>query len=434
MKQLFLVIVIYLLQLVTVSASVSTGPLGWASVNASGQNGTTGGAGGLTVKITTMDQLIQYCGHADPYIIQVEGMILISPKGRLINVLSNKTVIGLGPGAGLSEGGFRIGDNQKNIIFKNLTIADTYLQGDWDGKEQDWDGIQVKGTCHHIWIDHCTFLRQGDGSVDISNGADYITVSYCKFSANNKTCLIGNSDTDTYTDRYKVTLHHNWFDETTQRHPRVRYGMVHLFNNYYYNMGGYGKAMGYTTSNGYGIGIGVAAKIYSENNYFEKILYPLSFIDTEALPGYIQDIGSILINSGLMQTKPGGIMWNPSNYYSYTLSRAEDVKTIVMLNAGAETRQTTVISSTGVSIDDIVQVYPNPFQVQTNVVITLSEAAMINVSVLDLAGREVFGLPGRMAAPGKNHYTIDRHQLQMGVYLLSIELNGYRTTRKLFVN
>src|SRR5690606_27573447 len=158
-----------------------------------------------------------YSNMTAPYIIQVQGIITITPKGRHIAVKSNKTIIGNSPGSGVSQGGFSVGSNQKNIIFNNLIISDTYVEGDWDGKEQDWDGIQVKGTCSHIWIHKCTFLRQGDGALDITNGASYITVSYCKFGQNNKASLIGSSDTDEHTDKYKVTMHHNWFNETTQR-------------------------------------------------------------------------------------------------------------------------------------------------------------------------------------------------------------------------
>eukprot|EP00475_Leptophrys_vorax_P001129 TRINITY_DN10591_c0_g1_i1.p1 TRINITY_DN10591_c0_g1~~TRINITY_DN10591_c0_g1_i1.p1 ORF type:complete len:101 (+),score=6.02 TRINITY_DN10591_c0_g1_i1:30-332(+) len=37
-----------------------------------------------------------------------------------------------------------------------------------------------------------------------------------------------------------VTMHHNWFAGTVQRHPRVVAGFVHVFNNVFQHWGLYG--------------------------------------------------------------------------------------------------------------------------------------------------------------------------------------------------
>jgi pectate lyase len=37
----------------------------------------------------------------------------------------------------------------------------------------------------------------------------------------------------------RVTIHHCFFDGTRQRHPRLRFGKVHLYNNYTRNWGIY---------------------------------------------------------------------------------------------------------------------------------------------------------------------------------------------------
>jgi pectate lyase len=280
-------------------AQGQSGPIGWASVDANDQNGTTGGAGGNVVTVTNMADLITYSGMStDPMIIQVEGMITITPKGRYIDVSSNKTILGIGPDSGISQGGFRVRNSQKNIIFMNLNIQDTFVEGDWDGKENDFDGIQLTQSAHHIWVHKCTFLRQGDGALDITNGADYITVSHSYFGANNKVSLIGSSDTDSFTDRYKVTMHHNWFDKTTQRHPRVRFGWVHVFNNYYFDMGRYGTEMGYATSNGYGIGVGVNAHIWSEHNFLKNVYIPHNFTTTQQTPDTLSTMEATLCKAG----------------------------------------------------------------------------------------------------------------------------------------
>jgi pectate lyase len=411
------------------------GPIGWASVNANGQDGTTGGEGGTVITVTNMTQLVNAAAQTGPHIIQIEGMIVIpiSQKGRYIEVKSDKTIIGIGPGAGISQGGFRVGSNMKNIIFKNLTIQDTYVEGDWDGKEQDWDGIQIKGTCHHIWVDHCTFLRQGDGALDITNGANYITVSNSKFGANNKASLIGSSDSDSFRDRYKVTMHHNWFHETTQRNPRVRFGMVHLFNNYYYNMGGYGRAMGFANSNGYAIGVGVSAQVYSEHNFFDRVVNPTDFYDTQALPGSFIDIGSHFIASGVIRTKPDSIKWNPADFYEYTLDPAENVKELVMAKAGAEETQTSAkpiaTQSNGLQLDN----YPNPFSQQTTVSFYLDNAGNVNLSIRDLAGRKIQHVYGYYEA-GIQEIKIHGEKLNSGIYILHAETDALHETKKIIVH
>jgi pectate lyase len=61
----------------------------------------------------------------------------------------------------------------------------------------------------------------------------------CHFSKHDKTILIG-ADPSHIGDRcIRVTIHHCFFDGTRQRHPRVRYGKVHLYNNYTRNWGIY---------------------------------------------------------------------------------------------------------------------------------------------------------------------------------------------------
>ncbi|SDY10519.1 pectate lyase [Evansella caseinilytica] len=309
-------------------------PTGWASVNADGVNGTTGGSGGTEVTVTNAADLEKYATASGKYIIKVSGSINLSPKGKYIEVSSNKTIVGLDASSEIKNGGLKIIGS--NVIVKNLTIRGTYVDGDWDGKTNDYDGIMITGTnAHHIWIDHVTMRKHGDGLIDIVNGANYITISNSRFEQHNKTMLISGSDSDSNTSKYKVTFHDNWFRGTTQRNPRVRFGMVHLYNNYYSDMGQYGRDMGYSTSKGYGIGVGNAAKIYSENNYFENVSYPTNFLDSTSNPGYIKDSGSYFVNSGTMSTRASGVTWNPSNYYSYTLRNASQVRSYVINNAGA---------------------------------------------------------------------------------------------------
>jgi pectate lyase len=51
--------------------------------------------------------------------------------------------------------------------------------------------------------------------------------------------LIGADPTHVGDRCIRVTIHHCFFDGTRQRHPRLRFGKVHLYNNYTRNWGIY---------------------------------------------------------------------------------------------------------------------------------------------------------------------------------------------------
>lgn len=73
----------------------------------------------------------------------------------------------------------------------------------------------------------------------ITRGLDMALLLRCHFFNHNKTMLIG-ADPSHVDDRcMRVTIHHCFFDGTRQRHPRVRFGKVHLYNNYTRNWGIY---------------------------------------------------------------------------------------------------------------------------------------------------------------------------------------------------
>jgi pectate lyase len=75
---------------------------GFASVNALGQNGTTGGLDGPTATVTTAAALADYAGRPEPYNILISGTIGIS---SMITVVANKSIIGIGSTAHLTGGG-----------------------------------------------------------------------------------------------------------------------------------------------------------------------------------------------------------------------------------------------------------------------------------------------------------------------------------------
>ena len=91
---------------------------GFASLN----GGTTGGAAGEEVTVTTQEELVKYAGAEEPYIIKIPSRIDINPKGTEIEVASDKTIIGAGAEGEIYGGGFFL-DGSKNVIFRNLKIG-----------------------------------------------------------------------------------------------------------------------------------------------------------------------------------------------------------------------------------------------------------------------------------------------------------------------
>lgn len=179
---------------------------------------------------------------------------------------------------------------EDNIIVQNIkftTPFDLFPQWDpKDGKSGNWnsqyDAISIK-KAKNIWIDHNSFIdgsgyqsdnnaneyfgrqyQHHDGMVDITDGANNISVSHNQFANHDKTMLIGSSDNKkSDSNKLNVTIYNNFFLNTVQRNPRVRYGKVQVFNNYYQN----NSDNAYKFS--YAIGAGFKSNIIAQNNVVE---------------------------------------------------------------------------------------------------------------------------------------------------------------------
>ena len=306
------------------SSSSSTGGqssdelIGWASVAGDGVRTTTGGAAGETVMVDNIGDLVLYAEAAEPYVIQLSGTI----TGE-VRPTSNKTLEGL-PGATL-VGSVVIagdpGDQIENVIVRNLTIRMENCPG--DGCSGD-DTVRVY-QAHHVWIDHCDISDGDDGNLDITQESDYVTVSWCVFSYSDNTGghrfsnLIGASDDATEdADDLRITLHHNWWTANVrERMPRVRFGPVHVFNNYYT-----------PDDDGYCIRPGVEADLLVENNYFEGANEPFDTVDPTAS---ILATGNAFDGSPTDEPAVGDVFDPP---YPYDLDDADDVPGIVQAGAG----------------------------------------------------------------------------------------------------
>jgi pectate lyase len=282
---------------------------GFAGVPALGLSGTTGGAGGPVVTVTDPDTFLDYCDRNEPYVIQVAGTLRISSKQGL---RSNKTVVGLGTDAEITGGGLDMYRRQ-NVIIQNLRFTGA-----------DDDALSIQQSSHHIWIDHCTFSAGADGLIDIVRGADCVTVSWNHFHDHSKTMLIGHSDANGAQDRGKlrISFHHNFFDGTAQRHPRVRFGEpVHVYNNYYRNNTLYGVA---STED---------AGVLVEGNYFEDVPHPIYSGYDESGPGRVVERNNVYVRCGTPETL--GTVIEPRTFYPYALDAPADLPALVTAGAGA---------------------------------------------------------------------------------------------------
>jgi hypothetical protein len=65
--------------------------------------------------------------------------------------------------------------------------------------------------------------------------------------------------------------------------------------------------------------------------------------------------------------------------------------------------------------------YPNPFNPSTNIQFDLPQAAEVEVSVLDILGREMLSLPAqRMSAGSAQTVAIDGESLASGIYVYRV--------------
>lgn len=171
------------------------------------------------------------------------------------------TIEGIGEDATLSGFGLRL-KNISNVEIRNIGIM---LVDSSEG-----DNFTLQQSCDHVWIHHCDSFygmpgsdadqAKGDGAMDCKKST-YVTFSYNHFWDNGKCCLLGLSE-GTTEDLY-ITYHHNWFDHSDSRHPRIRFYSAHVYNNYYD-----GNAK-------YGIGSTNGSSVFSENNYFRNCKYPM---------------------------------------------------------------------------------------------------------------------------------------------------------------
>ncbi|TAL07252.1 MAG: hypothetical protein EPO07_00555, partial [Verrucomicrobia bacterium] len=248
---------------------------------------------------------------------------------------SDKTIVGVGTNSGLAGYGFRAAGT--NIIIANLSFNST---------NSNSDGVTIDNSSHgtgrNIWVDHCTFYDCTDGSVDVTKGADYVTVSWSKFyyapvpkgTVNHEFVhLLGSSDSDSAAN-YHVTFHHNWYSSyCRERMPSVRFGRVHVFNCYYDCF-----------DNNYCVRTRINAEVLVENNYFLGVQNPWERFVTSGTDGKLKATGNVTNNCTFVSGWVSGAVVIPGNdtlgselnppLYPYSLTPVNDVPYYIQTYAG----------------------------------------------------------------------------------------------------
>ncbi len=188
----------------------------------------------------------------------LNGDIVIENKNK---VLSSITFEGVGSDAMANGWGLRI-KTASNIEVRNIGFLLTNAgEGDNIGLQQDND---------HIWVHNCDLYygaaggdadqAKGDGALDCKRST-YVTFSYNHFWDSGKCNLLGLSENTT--SGLYITYHHNWYDHSDSRHPRVRFYSAHVYNNYFD-----GNAK-------YGGGSTMGSSVFMEGNFFRNCKYPM---------------------------------------------------------------------------------------------------------------------------------------------------------------
>ncbi|KRD63047.1 pectate lyase [Flavobacterium sp. Root935] len=231
-----------------------------------------------------------------PFIIRLIGNITdmtVMEGGDVVienanNASSYVTFEGIGNDAVANGWGVRL-KSASNIEVNNLGFMNcNSTAGDNVGMQQDND---------HVWVHNCDLFYgnagsdadqiKGDGALD-NKTSTYITLSYNHFWDNGKASLLGLSEGTT--SGLYITYHHNWFDHSDSRHPRVRYYSAHIYNNYFDGVAKYGS------------GSTLGSSLFVEGNYFRNSKHPM----LTSLQGTdIWDEANQVNNAGTMGTFSG---------------------------------------------------------------------------------------------------------------------------------
>jgi len=254
----------------------------------------------------------------------------------------------------------------RNVIIRNLKIDTPWDVNPEDDANAYADGITLS-RAQNVWIDHVSVSdgdtpdslasdTRHDGSLDIVRGSDYVTISNSFFGDHGKNTLVGNGDSGrAWSDqnRLHVTITASWWHGVASRHPLVRFGQLHSFNNLMQGTTGT-PTYGHKFENG--LDVRYQSDVISERNYHlftglkpREVCGKLAggkdglgfrgngnlFISDKTDDGKAWSGGPILVDAALATCAelPAGGSWIPP--YDYEPMDAEAARSFVEANAGA---------------------------------------------------------------------------------------------------
>ena len=265
--------------------------------------------------VAAITQAIKAKNNCQPVAIRIIGQVTLSglackdvSSAYAIGVkgAANVTFEGIGDDATLYEAGVAVFQST-GIEVRNLGLMN------WGGGK-DGDGISLKQSVG-VWVHNNDVFygnagsdgdqAKGDGSMDLKDNSQYVTVSYNHFWDSGKMSLCGMTSES---GENWITYHHNWFDHSDSRHPRIRTMSVHVYNNYY------------DGNSKYGVGTAKDSEAFVEANYFRHCNYPmLSSMQ-----------GSDVLAGGIFSKENGGVIKAYNNYM-------EGQKSVIYANSDAGT-------------------------------------------------------------------------------------------------
>jgi pectate lyase len=290
---------------------------GFASV----AGGTSGGGKNLASAITvsSMSALQDAAKGSNA------ALILLEPGNYsgTLTLGSNKTIIGKRAGVTIT-GNIRIsGSSVSNVIIRNIAVRGNKCNSYEECKAGE-DAVYIGSGAHHVWLDHLDIADGQDGNCDVTQGGDYVTVSWTHFHYTYakehrfSNLIAGSDDEPNSVGKLRITyMNSYWGERVDARQPRGRFGNVHLLNNYHKTGG----------SQIHGVGKDMA--LIAENNYYDE---KLSIWTDMGSPRGWKGIGNEGSASNMNATQ-GSVFDIP---YSYEpLPASQVVKAVTASNCGA---------------------------------------------------------------------------------------------------
>ncbi|KAH7555063.1 polysaccharide lyase family 1 protein [Bipolaris maydis] len=261
---------------------------GFATTN----GGTSGGKGGKVVKVASLADLEAAVKGDAAAIVVITGPI----SGNGDNIHIAKSV--------------------KNVIIRDVVVRNV-VHG---------DSIAIQ-KAQNVWVDHVEVSSDRshdkdyyDGLIDITDAADFVTVSNSYLHDHWKCSLVGHSDKNAAEDKghLTVTYNNNYWRNINSRAPSIRFGTGHIYNNYFEDVND-------------GINVRQGAQVVVQNNVWINPMKALYTIDKGFAVASSNDFG----NSS--NTAPTGT-FTKAPYAVPQLLEAKDVKAAVVGIAGATLR------------------------------------------------------------------------------------------------